>query len=38
MESKNINEKTINERYVITRDGLRMPYEEYIDMIRSERD
>lgn len=24
-------------RYVITADGLRMSYEEYIEMIRSER-
>lgn len=24
-------------RYVITADGLRMSYEEYIDMIQSER-
>ncbi len=24
-------------RYVITKDGIRMSYEEYMDMIRSER-
>ena len=25
-------------RWVITQDGIRMSYEEYIDMIRNERD
>lgn len=24
-------------RWVITKDGIRMSYEEYIDMVRSER-
>ena len=26
-----------NERYVITNDGIRMSYEEYIEMIKAER-
>lgn len=30
--------KVEDTRYVITKDGIRMSYEEYIDMIRSERD
>ena len=25
-------------RYVVTSDGIRMSYEEYLDMIRAERD
>lgn len=25
-------------RYVITKDGIRMSYDEYIEMIKSERD
>jgi hypothetical protein len=27
----------VNTGYVITQDGIRMSYEEYIDMIQSER-
>ncbi len=37
MEIKTTKEIT-RERYVITKDGIRMSYEEYLDMIRSERD
>lgn len=34
----NTETKTVvNERYVITSDGIRMSYKEYMDMIRSER-
>ena len=29
--------KTNVERYAITKDGIRMAYSEYLDMIRSER-
>lgn len=25
-------------RYVVTKDGIRMSYDEYLDMIRAERD
>ena len=34
MENKTNVEKTtvVRKRYVITRDGMRMSYEEYIDM------
>lgn len=36
METKTtVNEISKNE-YVITKDGLRVSYEEYIDMIKSE--
>lgn len=28
----------VETRYVITKDGIRMTYEEYIEMIKSERD
>lgn len=27
-----------NDTYVITNDGLRMTYEEYIEMVKSERE
>ena len=38
MENKTtINEMATN-RYVITSDGIRMTYEEYLDMVRSNRD
>lgn len=37
MENKRtINEMTTN-RYVITSDGIRMSYDEYLDMVRSNR-
>lgn len=36
MTNNTIKEMT-NERYVITKDGIRMSYEEYRDMIESER-
>lgn len=36
METKmNVKEET---KYVFTKDGIRMSYEEYLDMVRSERD
>ena len=41
MESKNtVKEETTVAKnwYVITKDGIRMSYEEYMDMVRSERD
>lgn len=40
MENKTNMAKTtvVRKRYVITSDGMRMSYEEYIDMIKSERD
>ena len=34
METKNTTKTET--KYVITKDGIRMTYEEYIDMIRSE--
>ena len=34
METTNV--KTTKKGYVITKDGLRMSWEEYIEMIRSE--
>ena len=39
MENKTNVEKTtvVRKRYVITSDGMRMSYEEYIDMINSEK-
>lgn len=39
MENNTTMEKTTvaRNRYVITKDGIRMTYEEYIDMIESER-
>lgn len=38
MENKTtINEMATN-RYVITSDGIRMTYDEYLDMVRSDRD
>ena len=30
------NTVQVDTRYVITRDGIRMSYKEYMDMIRSE--
>ena len=36
MTNRNTNVKT--ESYVITKDGLRMSYEEYIEMVMAERD
>lgn len=30
--------KLMNTGYVITNDGIRMTYEEYIQMVKSERD
>lgn len=40
MENKTNVAKTtvVRKRYVITSDGMRMSYEEYIDIIKSERD
>lgn len=40
MENKTNVVKTtvVRKRYVITSDGMRMSYEEYIDMVKSERD
>lgn len=40
MESNTNVEKTTvtRKRYVITSDGIRMTYEEYIDMVRNNRD
>ena len=35
--TKNTTNVTTNERYVITKDGIRMSYEEYIKMIEAER-
>lgn len=39
MENNTTMEKTtvVRNRYVITKDGIRMTYEEYIDMIENER-
>lgn len=39
MENKTNVAKTtvVRKRYVITNDGMRMSYEEYIDMISSEK-
>ena len=31
------NNVKVDTRYVITKDGIRMRYDEYMDMIRSER-
>lgn len=36
MENIKTNVKTEETRWVITKDGIRMTYEEYIEMIRSE--
>lgn len=40
MENNTNVEKTTvaRKRYVITSDGIRMTYEEYIDMVRNNRD
>ena len=32
-----MNTTKVDTRYVITRDGIRMSYSEYIDMIQSEK-
>lgn len=32
-----VNTNVANNRYVITKDGIRMKYSEWIEMIRSER-
>ena len=39
MENKTNVAKTtvVRNRYVVTSDGMRMSYEEYIDMINSEK-
>lgn len=34
---KTQNTVKVDTRYVITSDGIRMSYKEYMDMIRSER-
>lgn len=34
---KTQNTVKVDTRYVITNDGIRMSYKEYMDMIRSER-
>lgn len=31
------NNVKVDTRYVVTKDGIRMRYDEYMDMIRSER-
>lgn len=36
MQTKNTVK--VDTSYVITKDGIRMSYEEYIDMVKSERD
>lgn len=33
-----MNTTKVETRWVITKDGIRMSYNEYMDMIRSERD
>lgn len=37
METKTTIKVTTSERYVISRDGIRMTYKEWRDMIESER-
>ena len=37
METKNTVNELTRERFVITKDGIRMSYDEYLDMVRSER-
>ncbi len=36
MENKNTAKRET--RYVLTKDGIKMTYEEWLDMVRSERD
>lgn len=36
MQTKNTTK--VDTRWVITKDGIRMSYNEYMDMIRNERD
>lgn len=36
METKTTVNEIVKNEYVITKDGLRVSYEEYIDMIKSE--
>ena len=38
MENKKTTNGVANNRVVITSDGIRMPYEEWLDMVRSNRD
>ena len=35
---KTMTTTKVDTRWVITKDGIRMSYKEYMDMIRSERD
>lgn len=37
METKTTMKNETTEKYVITKDGIRMTYGEYIEMIKSER-
>lgn len=37
MEIKNTTKTETETKYVITKDGIRMTYKEYMDMILSER-
>lgn len=37
METKTTITVTTNNEWVTTKDGIRMTYKEYLDMIRSER-
>ena len=36
MENKTTIKVETTKRYVITKDGIRMSYDEYLDMIKSE--
>lgn len=36
METKTTVNEIVKNEYVITKDGLRVSYEEYLDMIKSE--
>ena len=36
MEPKTTVNEIVKNEYVITKDGLRVSYEEYLDMIKSE--
>ena len=38
MENKRTISEMATNRYVITSDGIRMSYQEYLDMVRSNRD
>lgn len=33
---QNMNTTTVSNQYVITKDGIRMSYKEYMEMIKSE--